>query len=161
MMDMSKGYKALLLFLALTLLTGCGARISSVTPEETAVQTPGEVPPPPTPTPLLSPPPEAVPRGTPVVTPTPGVYRAPAAEGKHFPLRAPEDLEPEEGPSEETMVLPTTYTVQGGDCLWTIAEDLYGSGSRWRSLWEANREAVADPSLVLIGQVLELPEQTG
>ena len=155
---MSKGYTALILVFALLMLSGCGARLAPVTPEETAPASTAEVPPPPTPTPILSPPPDAIPRGTPVVTPTPRAStKAPAAEGKHYPPRLPENWGPEE-PSAETAARPVSYTVQSGDCLWTIAEALYGSGTGWRSLWEANRDALEDPGLVLIGQVLRLPE---
>ena len=158
-MDMSKGYKTLLLVFALVLLTGCGVRFAPMTPTEPSATPTWDVPPPPTATPLLSPPPDAVPRGTPVVTPTPGVStgKAPVAEGKHYPPRLPENWAPEE-PTMETAAMPTTYTVQGGDCLWTIAEALYGSWAGWRRLWECNRDTVEDPSLVLVGQVLTLPE---
>ena len=163
MMDMSKGYKeALLLLTALTLLlfTGCGARIApTVTAAPEATPT-WDVPPPPTPTPLLSPPPEAVPSARPTVSPTPRVTSAqPSAEGRHYPLKLPEERLTGDGePAAETAALPTTYTVERGDCLWTIAETLYGEGTDWRRLWAANREAVEDPSLVLVGQVLKLPE---
>ena len=155
---MSKGSKTLILVFALLLLTGCAFRAVPVTPEETGSVPSADVPPPPTPTPILSPPPEAVPRGTPVVTPTPSAaVKAPAAEGKHYPPRLPENWEP----AEETAAGPATYTVQSGDCLWTIAEAMYGSGASWRGLWESNRDTVEDPGLVLIGQVLRLPEEAG
>ena len=158
-MDMSGRYKALSFVFALLLLTGCGARLVPVTPEVNGPASTAEVPPAPTATPLLSPPPEAIPRGTPVVTPTnqPASVKAPAAEGKHYPPRLPENWDGE-GPAAETAARPSTYTVRRGDCLWTIAEELYGSGADWRSLWESNRDTVEDPSLVLVGQVLTLPE---
>ena len=156
---MFKGYKALILVFALLLLTGCGVRAVPLTPEETGSAPTAEVPPPPTPTPILSPPPDAVPRGTPVVTPTPRpTAKAPEAAGKHYPPKLPENWAAEE-PAAETAARPATYTVQSGDCLWTIAEAFYGSGASWRSLWERNRETVEDPGLVLVGQVLRLPEE--
>ena len=35
-----------------------------------------------------------------------------------------------------------TYTVKSGDCLWSIAEKLKGSGSSWNSIYAANKEVI-------------------
>ncbi|MGN0985931.1 MAG: C69 family dipeptidase [Candidatus Enterenecus sp.] len=51
----------------------------------------------------------------------------------------------------------TTYTVVKGDCLWTIAARLLGSGYKWSSIYEANRDTISDPNLIYVGQVLEIP----
>ena len=161
---MSKAYALLCFLLILVLLTGCGMQIVPAVPTVTPSASPEEVPPPPTPTPLLSPPPEAVP--TPGVSPTPRVSSSPAPKTgsaelpvqRHFPPRLPESWE-EELPAAETIARAATYTVDPGDCLWTIAEKVYGSGTAWRRLWSANREAVEDPGLVWVGQVLKLPEE--
>jgi nucleoid-associated protein YgaU len=155
MMDMSNALKALLPVLLLAvLLTGCGSRIVPLVPEETPAVT-WEVPPAPTPTPLLSPPPEAVPTAT--MKPEDSGIRLPA--GQHYPPRLAENWE--EDLAAETAALPDTYTVRRGDCLWTIAEALYGNGAAWRSLWAANRETVENPSLVFVDQVLDLPAHAG
>lgn len=157
---MSKRVKALLLFLLFpALLAGCGARIVPRVPEETPAVT-GEVPPAPTPTPLLSPPPWAVPTAQPESTPQPegSGIRLPA--GRHYPPRLPESWD-EVLAEEVAAALPATYTVRAGDCLWTIAEELYGNGAAWRRLWAVNRDTVEDPSLVFIDQVLDLPAYPG
>jgi nucleoid-associated protein YgaU len=53
---------------------------------------------------------------------------------------------------------PGTYTVVRGDCLWTIAKRFYGSGTQWRTLYDANRDVVgANPNLIYPGQVLTIP----
>ena len=156
---MSKTYAALCLLLILVLLAGCGTRIIPAVPTITPSAPPAEVPPSPTPTPLLSPPPEAV-NPSPQISPTPRVSTSQLPVQRHFPPQLPESW-PEEPTAAETVARPDTYTVNRGDCLWTIAEELYGSGSAWRRLWAANREAVADPGLVWVGQVLKLPEETG
>ena len=51
-----------------------------------------------------------------------------------------------------------TYTVVRGDSLWAIAARTYGSGGRWREIYDANRDTVgANPNLIYPGQVLVLP----
>jgi LysM repeat protein len=46
-----------------------------------------------------------------------------------------------------------TYTVQPGDTLSSIAAKQGISGG-WSALWGMNRNAVADPNLILVGQAL-------
>lgn len=48
------------------------------------------------------------------------------------------------------------YTVQPGDCLWTIAEQYYGSGSQYKKLAAANPD-IKNPNLIYPGQVLTIP----
>ena len=159
---MSKAYAVLCLVLILCLLAGCGTRIVPAVPTVTPSAPPEEeVPPPPTPTPLLSPPPltpSPLPRVTP--SPTPRVSAAQLPAQRHFPSLLVEDWG-DELPAAETVARAETYTVNRGDCLWSIAEELYGSGAEWRRLWAANRETVEDPGLVWVGQVLQLPEENG
>lgn len=37
---------------------------------------------------------------------------------------------------------PKTYTIQSGDTLWGIAQKYLGSGTKWRTLFEANRTII-------------------
>jgi len=48
------------------------------------------------------------------------------------------------------------YTVQGGDTLASIAATL-GVAGGWEALYAANAGTVADPNLIFVGQVLQLP----
>jgi len=41
-----------------------------------------------------------------------------------------------------------SYTVQKGDTLSQIAEHFYGSASKWRVIYEANRDLIKDPDLI-------------
>ncbi len=50
-----------------------------------------------------------------------------------------------------------TYVVQSGDTLWKIADNLYGKGWKWRTIYEANKNVVADPESIYAGQVLVIP----
>ena len=45
----------------------------------------------------------------------------------------------------------------GGDCLWNIAYEVYGTGTRWTVIYEANRDTIRDPGMIHIGQVLTIP----
>lgn len=48
------------------------------------------------------------------------------------------------------------YMVASGDCLWTIAERLYGNGMMWRQLYALNRDSILNPNLIFPGQKLRL-----
>ena len=57
------------------------------------------------------------------------------------------------------------YVVQAGDYLSKIAGHCYGDGSRWREIWEANRDRVMDdgrtfsnPNLIYVGWTLSIPD---
>jgi nucleoid-associated protein YgaU len=51
----------------------------------------------------------------------------------------------------------TTYTVAKGDTLSHIAQEHYGKASKWRAIFEANRDQIDDPDKIFPGQVLKLP----
>lgn len=49
------------------------------------------------------------------------------------------------------------HTVVTGDTLSGIAQDAYGDANLWPRLFVANRDAIADPDLIRVGQVLRVP----
>jgi len=49
------------------------------------------------------------------------------------------------------------HTVAPGDTLWAVAEKIYGDGSRYTEIFEANRPMLSDPDLIFPGQVLRCP----
>lgn len=51
-----------------------------------------------------------------------------------------------------------TYTVKRGDSLWRIAQKFYGSGSKWRKIFNANRKKIKNPRLIFPGQKLVIPK---
>ncbi len=51
---------------------------------------------------------------------------------------------------------PESYTVQTGDHLWMIAEQVYGSGYNWVDIAKENE--LVNPSVVTSGQTLRLPK---
>ena len=50
-----------------------------------------------------------------------------------------------------------TYTVAAGDCLWTICQKIYGTGTKWGDVWAANSDIISNPRLIFPGQVLRMP----
>ena len=60
------------------------------------------------------------------------------------------------GAAEESAE-PVVYIVMPGDSLWRIARRLYGTGTAWRSIFEANQGFLEDPGRIYPGQVLVLP----
>lgn len=53
------------------------------------------------------------------------------------------------------------YTVRKGDTLSAIAQSQYGKASRWRVIFDANRDQIDNPDLIQPGQVLKLPSLDG
>ena len=49
------------------------------------------------------------------------------------------------------------HTVASGDTLWAVAEKVYGDGSRYTEIFEANKPMLTNPDLIFPGQVLRCP----
>jgi len=51
------------------------------------------------------------------------------------------------------------HVVRRGESLWAISasEGVYGTGSRWRILYAANRARIANPDLIYPGQEISIP----
>lgn len=88
------------------------------------------------------------------------------------PAAAPEPT-PEPPPEPEPTPAPTpppseapiaddvgvkTYTVKSGDSLWKIAEEMYGNGTQFTAIFEANKDILDDPDKIFPGQELKIPE---
>jgi nucleoid-associated protein YgaU len=52
---------------------------------------------------------------------------------------------------------PRIYVVQQGDSLSQIAKNLYNDASRWREIYEANKDQIKDPKIIRPGQELHIP----
>jgi nucleoid-associated protein YgaU len=50
-----------------------------------------------------------------------------------------------------------TYVVVKGDSLSKIAKREYGDASKWRAIYEANKDLIKDPDLIYPGQELKVP----
>lgn len=67
-----------------------------------------------------------------------------------------------EGPTPddggEAAPTPSNYIVQEGDYLIKIAKQVYGDSSRWREIYDANRDVIgSNPDLIFPGQELHIP----
>lgn len=49
------------------------------------------------------------------------------------------------------------HTVVKGDTLWAIAEKAYGDGSKYMTIFEANKPMLSHPDKIYPGQVLRIP----
>ncbi len=63
------------------------------------------------------------------------------------------DVAREEASGGDTFV----YVVQPSDSLALIARTQLGDESRWREIWNLNREVIPNPSIIRAGQRLKLP----
>jgi len=54
-----------------------------------------------------------------------------------------------------------TYKVwiwqESGDCLWRIAQKVYGDRSKWTLIYAANRDVIKDPNKIYPKQRLKIP----
>ncbi|MFQ5796284.1 MAG: HEAT repeat domain-containing protein [Candidatus Bipolaricaulia bacterium] len=76
-------------------------------------------------------------------------------EGQDESLESESTLEPAETESDPEL---TTYQVQPGDSLWTVAEKVYGNGFKWTVIAEANGIDVENPRGLRVGEWLIIPE---
>jgi nucleoid-associated protein YgaU len=81
---------------------------------------------------------------------TKGEAEAPPEKDADPAAEAVQSAEPDAGREE-------SYTVQSGDTLWKIADQVYGDGEQYLRIYEANDDQIESPDRILPGQVLRLP----
>ena len=90
--------------------------------------------------------------------PTPG--GAAPSTGEQF---APPEMETGAGDEAGAVqVVPgkyDTYVVQKGESLWSIAAkpEIYGKATKWRRIFDANRDLLKSPDQVKSGMTLKIP----
>ena len=57
-----------------------------------------------------------------------------------------------------TVCAAENYTVAQGDHLMKIAQNKYGDEAKWNVIFEANKEAIKEPTKIYPGQVLVIPD---
>ncbi len=88
---------------------------------------------------------------------------APVAPAQNWNTRKPvEDdmsMEMPEKPAPSIRATKVTiYTVQKGDTLEKIASKVYGKSSKWKKIYDANRDTLSSPNRVYVGQKLKIPD---
>jgi nucleoid-associated protein YgaU len=70
------------------------------------------------------------------------------------------DAEPAQQPAAATPAKPKDgrVVIQPGNNLWRISRVLYGTGSKFTTLYEANKDQIRNPNLIYPGQVFRTPE---
>ncbi|MEU0565518.1 hypothetical protein ABZ297_09020 [Nonomuraea sp. NPDC005983] len=65
---------------------------------------------------------------------------------------------PPSSPTYQQPPPPARWSVNEGS-LWDVAAKVYGDGSRWREIYDANRDVIGpDPSVIRVGQQLKIPK---
>ena len=67
------------------------------------------------------------------------------------------DIEGSRGTDWSNSNSGSTYEVQAGDSLGSIAQDRYGDLEQHRMIYEENRDRIVDPDRIYPGQKLVLP----
>jgi nucleoid-associated protein YgaU len=60
--------------------------------------------------------------------------------------------------SRVTSDVERTYTVVAGDTLSEIAKREYGDASKWKRIYEANKDTIKNPDLIYPGQTFKIPD---
>jgi cell envelope opacity-associated protein A len=79
-----------------------------------------------------------------------------------FPVDTSMQVQRPAQPQQETeQEQPTsnvrTYTVKSGDTLSKISKQFYGSPGEYMKIFNANRDQLADPDKIKVGQELKIP----
>lgn len=65
----------------------------------------------------------------------------------------------EEGGGTPLQKVEGSVIIRKGDNLWTISKRTYGHGTRYTTIYLANRDQIRNPDLILPGQVFVMPQQ--
>ncbi len=74
-------------------------------------------------------------------------------------VKPPVEPEPEQVEAPAKPSIPSTYVVQEGDTLQSIAKKFYGNSDRWVEIYEMNAERVERGGTIRAGQFLILPQK--
>ncbi|MFO1089447.1 MAG: LysM peptidoglycan-binding domain-containing protein [Hyphomicrobiales bacterium] len=64
---------------------------------------------------------------------------------------------PSAAPAEPAAATPGRIVIQPGNNLWNISRVLYGKGTQYTVIYEANKDLIRNPSMIYPGQVFTTP----
>jgi nucleoid-associated protein YgaU len=86
--------------------------------------------------------------------------KAALAKGGELPAEKVEAAKPPEPPEGEKAPVEKPaaiyHEVTKGDCLWKIAEEVYGDPYQWPLIFKANRGKIRNPNLIYPKQSLKI-----
>jgi nucleoid-associated protein YgaU len=88
----------------------------------------------------------------------PFMREAPQAVAAAAAAPAPEPAEP--AAAAPAPQQPGRIVIQPGNNLWNISRVLYGKGTQYTVIYEANRDQIRDPSRIYPGQIFQTPGTT-
>lgn len=94
------------------------------------------------------------PTARPVVQPTIRPTLAPTPQAREYPTDTTRH------PATPTKFGYSTYKVRQGDSLWKIAKREYGNATRWKVLYEVNRDVLRRADMIQPGTVIKLPKSS-
>ncbi len=126
---MSRGLLIVCTVLTLGVMTGCGGTAAQPTPTVPAPTVAAAAP-------------AASPARPPLAAPSPSAAAPIAASPGPVGSAEPEQ----------------TYEVKSGDTLLTISEEVYGDATKWRKIYDANKDTIGpDPDKLKLEQKLKIP----
>jgi nucleoid-associated protein YgaU len=88
---------------------------------------------------------------------TVAVEPAPQADSPEPAPQADSPEPPGEPADDAGSAGERSYTVVSGDTLWKISAQMYGEGSQYMKIFEANTDVLEHPDRIFPGQVLRIP----
>ena len=98
----------------------------------------------------------------------PSLYKPKRGVKPGLEQMAPPEIEQDEAESQDAGAARAparfdTYVVKPGESLWSIAAkpEIYGKATRWRRIFDANRDLLKSPDRLKAGMKLKIPREDG
>jgi nucleoid-associated protein YgaU len=97
-----------------------------------------------------------------IIEANPGLKPASLRIGKRIVL--PAKVEPAvavvEAPKPPAAETAKSYVVAQGDSLMTVSQKVFGTARHYKKIYEANKDVIQDPNILVVGRTLKIPDLT-